>query len=125
MVTQGIRQLADSVKEMNIEVEIQGEDGENYSHLSPIVYRCVREAITNSLKYARASHMDIIVKFSDAGISLYMFDDGQGCASINEDHGLSGIRERVNEAGGQVRFMSAEGEGFQIYIELPAGDSHQ
>ncbi len=125
LVTQGIRQLADSVKEMNIEVEIQGEDGENYSHLSPIVYRCVREAITNSLKYARASHMDIIVKFSDAGISLYMFDDGQGCASINEDHGLSGIRERVNEAGGQVRFMSAEGEGFQIYIELPAGDSHQ
>lgn len=119
LVTQGVNQLAGSVKEMNVEVEIQGEDGPRYSHLSAVVYRCMREAITNCLKYAHASHMDVIVKFGERLINVYIFDNGQGCAAVKEHHGLSGIRRRVEEAGGQVRFLSSEGEGFQIFIELP------
>lgn len=65
--------------------------------------------------------MDVIVKFETEQVSLYIFDDGQGCGQIAESHGLRGIRQRVEQAGGQVRVLSAEGEGFQIYIRLPAG----
>lgn len=120
-VTQGIRQLADSVREIEVEVEVQGEDGEVFDALSPIVYSCLREAITNCLKYAQASHMDVIVKFGEERLSLYIFDDGQGCAELQENHGIRGIRERAGLAGGTVRVMTAEGEGFQIYLELPVG----
>lgn len=119
LVSQGVYQLAGSVKETDIEVEIQGEDGPEYSHLSNIVYQCLREAITNCLKYAKASHMDVIVKFEKASISVYMFDNGQGCSAIEEHNGLLGIRRRVMDAGGNVRYLSAEGEGFQIFLELP------
>lgn len=119
LVTEGVYQLTGQVKEMEVEVEIQGEDGPEYSHLSALVYRCLREAITNCLKYAHASHMDVIVKFAKKDLSLYVFDNGQGCASIQESHGLRGIRERVEKAGGQVRFLSARGEGFQMYMKLP------
>lgn len=119
LVSQGVYQLAGSVKETDIEVEIQGEDGPEYSHLSHIVYQCLREAITNCLKYAKASHMDVIVKFEKASVSVYMFDNGQGCPSIEEHNGLLGIRRRVTDAGGNVRYLSAEGEGFQIFLELP------
>lgn len=118
-VTQGIRQLADSVRGLEIEVEVQGEDGEAYMALSPIVYSCFREAITNCLKYAQASHMDVIVKLEEERLCLYIFDDGQGCAEVQESNGIRGIRERVRLAGGTVRIMTAEGEGFQIYLELP------
>ncbi len=121
LVTQGVRQLAGSVKGLPVEVEIQGEDGPEYSHLSVILYECLREAITNCLKYAKARRMDVIVKFETEQVSLYIFDDGQGCGQIAESHGLRGIRQRVEQAGGQVRVLSAEGEGFQIYIRLPAG----
>ncbi len=121
LVTQGICQLAKSVKELEVEVDIQGEDGPGYSHLSMIVYECFREAITNCLKYARATHMDAIVKFEEKGISLYIFDNGQGCREVVENNGIRGIRERVENAGGRVRILSSEGEGFQIYIWLPAG----
>lgn len=119
LVTQGVVQLAESVKEIKIEAEIQGQDGPKYSHLSGIVYSCLREAVTNCLRYADASRMDVILKFSDLALCLYIFDDGRGCGMVQESHGLSGIRERVEKAGGQVRFLSAEGEGFQIYMELP------
>lgn len=119
LVTQGIRQLADSVREIPVEVEIQGEDGPACSHLSHVVCQCLREAITNCLKYASASRMDVIVKFTPDTLSLYIFDDGNGCDDIRESNGIRGIRSRVEKAGGQARFLSSTGEGFQIYIRLP------
>ncbi len=119
LVTEGIFQLTRRIKEIEVEVELQGEDGERYSHLSSVVCRCLREAVTNCLKYARATHMDVIVKFGKNDLSLYVFDNGQGCARIEEHNGIRGIRERVEKAGGQVRFISAEGEGFQMVIQLP------
>lgn len=121
LITQGVYQLAASVKEIEVEVEIQGEDKQEYSYLSPVVYESLREAITNCLKYAEATHMDVILKFSSS-LNFYIFDNGQGCSSIEEGNGLSGIRRRVERAGGKVRTISGIGEGFQIYINLPLRD---
>lgn len=119
LVTQGVYQLARSVKEFEVEVEIQGEDRQEYSHLSLVVYECLREAVTNCLKYANASHMDVILKFGSESLNLYIFDNGKGCSGIQEGNGIRGIRERVERAGGKVRIISGSGEGFQIYIRLP------
>lgn len=119
LVTQGIRQLAKSVRELEVEVNVQGEDGPGYSHLSMVVYECFREAITNCLRYAKATHMDVIVKFEENSLSLYIFDNGCGCGEVAEGNGIRGIRKRVETAGGQLRILSSEGEGFQIYIRLP------
>ena len=102
-----------------MEVEIQGEDREAYSHLSPVVYECLREAITNCLKYAHATHMDVILKFGSGCLNLYIFDNGAGCGEIQEGNGMRGIRQRTEAAGGTVRTISDNGEGFQIYIRLP------
>ena len=86
---------------------------------SSVVYSCVREAITNCLRYAGAAHMDVILKFLPEGLNLYLFDDGAGCGEIVEGNGIRGIRERVEQAGGTVRFRSESGAGFQITIQLP------
>ena len=118
LITQGVCQLAGSVKEFEVEVEIQGKDRPEYSNLSPVVYECLREAITNCLKYANASHMDVILKFGSS-LNLYIFDNGQGCGKIEEGNGMVGIRRRVEHAGGKVRILSGQEEGFQIYISLP------
>lgn len=119
LITQGVCQLARSVKELEVEVEIQGEDRPEYSHLSPAVYECLREAITNCLKYAEASHMDVILKFGSGYLNFYIFDNGKGCSQIQDRNGIRGIRQRVDQAGGTVRIISEYGEGFQIYIRLP------
>lgn len=120
-VTQSVTQLAESVREIAVEPEFLGEDGPEYMKFSPVVYGILREAITNCLKYAEASHMDVIVKFEKSGLSLYIFDDGQGCEEIQENNGIRGIRNRAELAGGTARVLSAKGEGFQIYVNLPVG----
>lgn len=119
LVTQGIMQLADQVKEIPVVVTLQGEDSEKYSHLSGNIYDTVRESITNALKYSSASKIEIIIRFQDNCIELVIGDDGSGCAEIKENNGIRGIRERVEQAGGTVRFLSAPGEGFLTRIKLP------
>lgn len=119
LVTQGIMQLADRVREIPVEVTIQGEDSEKYSHLTEPLYECTRESITNTLKYAEADRMDIILRFLEDGVELVIGDDGRGCEQINENNGVRGIRERVEKAGGTVRFITAGGEGFLTRVKLP------
>ena len=123
LVTQGIMQLAGRVKEIPVEVTVKGEDGEQYSHLSKMLYDCTRESITNTLKYADASRMDIVLKFKGDCLDLIISDDGKGCEDIKDNNGLSGIRKRVEEAGGTVRFISSDGEGFltRIHVRVKRG----
>lgn len=118
LMTQGIMQLANQVKEIPVEVTIQGEDSEKYSHLSRVVYDCVRESITNTLKYAQASKVEIVVRFSEDSIELMIADDGVGCEFIDANNGIRGIRERVETCGGTVRFISGNREGFLTRIHL-------
>ena len=119
LVTKGIMQLAGQVKEMPVEVTVKGEDSDKYSHLSKMLYDCTRESITNTLKYADASKIDIILRFKENSLDLIISDNGRGCEVINDNNGLSGIRNRVNKAGGTVRFVSENGEGFLTRIHVP------
>jgi signal transduction histidine kinase len=120
LVTQALLQLANQVKEFPVEVTVQGTDSDRYSPAAGILSSCLREAITNCLKYAHASRMDVIVKFKSRSVELYIFDDGQGCEKISENNGLSGMRTRVEQAGGTLKVRSDAGEGFQIVAEIPA-----
>lgn len=113
LISQGVYQLAGSVKEFEVEVEIQGEDRQEYSHLSPVVYDCLREAITNCHKYAHATHMDVILKFGADSLNLYMFDNGKGCLHIEEGNGIRGIRQRTEQAGGQSGSYPNPGKDFR------------
>lgn len=111
--------LAESVRELETEVCIKGEDGPKYSPLSDIVYECAREAVTNCLKYADATHMDLIVKFHEDSLDFYVFDNGGGCDKMIPGNGFQGMEARVKRMGGEFRTVSAVGEGFQITIKLP------
>lgn len=119
MVTQGILQLANRVKEIPVEVTVRGEDREEYSHLGRICYDCVRESITNTLKYAHASKIDIVIRFLKDRLELMIADDGDGCDTITDNNGLRGIRERVEKAGGSVHFTSEKGQGFLTVVKIP------
>lgn len=119
LVTQGIMQLTDQVKEISVELTVQGKDSEKYSHLSRVLYDCVRETITNALKYADANKLEIVLQFQEDGVGLMMADDGVGCATLTDHNGLAGIRERVDHAGGTVKFITGQQEGFLTRIWLP------
>lgn len=121
-ITDGIKELADSVRGVECDVCVQGEETERYLFCAVAVCKSCRESITNSLRYSGADRIDIVVKFLAASLEVYIFDNGCGCSEIHEGNGLSGIENRIKEIGGVVSFMSSEGNGFTTSIKIPLGE---
>lgn len=118
-VVGAVRTLADSVRDMEVELCVQGEEDESYVFCAGAVYDSCRELITNCVRYANAERMDIILKLLGGSLELYVFDNGRGCADIKENNGLRGIKERIEKLGGTAAFRSAEGNGFSAVIKIP------
>jgi signal transduction histidine kinase len=77
----------------------------------------IMEALTNASKYSRASKIQIKIDIGKKNIRLFYKDDGIGCINIKDNLGLSGMRERVRNAGG---IISIDGrDGFLIVCNLP------
>lgn len=83
------------------------------------LFCCVQEALTNTMRHARASRLVIRVARRGEALVASVADDGRGSAAP-EGNGLAGMRERVAELGGMLRIDGRSGRGFALSIELPA-----
>jgi len=78
------------------------------------LYRIFQEAITNTLKHARAQKARIIIKTEPGKINFSYTDDGIGSADIEYGTGLRGMMTRISAMGGKINFVSTPGKGFYI-----------
>jgi signal transduction histidine kinase len=86
------------------------------------VYRLAQESLTNIAKYANASQAQISLRNLDGYIAVMVKDNGQGFNPQHVDpsrHGLTGMRHRVEAAGGKLSIISTEGKGTEIGAILP------
>jgi len=82
--------------------------------------RIGQEALTNTLKYAHANTFDTRLVCHTNKLRLEFHDDGVGF-NINDQHdgvGLTGMRERVAQMGGELKITSARGKGTKITVAL-------
>lgn len=88
-----------------------------------IVYRLVQEALTNVVKHARASHVDLVAREGEGRIRISVCDDGEGFDpdAPGAGRGLKGMRERIELFGGELEVSSAPGEGTEISASVPLG----
>jgi signal transduction histidine kinase len=82
-------------------------------------YFVASEALTNSVKHARASRLSVTAERRNGSLVLCISDDGVGGAVAAERSGLAGITDRVAALGGTLRVSSPRGRGTQITAELP------
>jgi len=94
--------------------------------LSPVLdlsaYRIVQESITNVLKHARASRVELTVDYQDNGLVITVSDNGGGPNETprgSMGHGLIGMRERASLFGGEITAGSSSLGGFMIRAHLP------
>ncbi len=86
-------------------------------------YRIVQEGVTNALKHARASHVDVTFHYRRDELHIEVRDDGQGrSTSDGLGHGLVGIRERVKIYGGEMTAGAPPEGGFLLGARLPLED---
>jgi two-component system sensor histidine kinase DesK len=83
----------------------------------------VREAVTNIVRHAQATHCRMRFTTSGDGYhSLLITDDGAH-PKLQEGNGLRGMRERVQSLGGRMSITTDP--GVTLLIELPQTASHQ
>jgi two-component system, NarL family, sensor kinase len=83
-------------------------------------YRIVVEAVTNTVRHARARHCQVSIACTPAGLAVEVTDDGTGLnAAGRHGHGLAIMRERAEELGGTVTIRDGP-PGFTVQARLPA-----
>ena len=87
------------------------------------LFRIVQEALTNVVRHARATQVNVRLHAAGDTLELDIEDNGLGYApqAISGAHalGLLGIRERVDVFGGTVEFGSAPGCGAAVRVRMP------
>jgi signal transduction histidine kinase len=93
-----------------------------------VVFRIAQEAITNVVRHANASKIDLQLDYSSDNIYLRVEDNGQG---FNTDEvlkkkpgkpaawGLLGMVERASLVGGTCNIFSHPGKGTLIEVNVP------
>lgn len=89
------------------------------------LYQIVREAVTNAVKHARPTRVEVGVAGSpEAGYTVRIADDGSGFTDGPDDglphHGLASMRERASILAGQLLIDSTPGAGTTVTITMPA-----
>ncbi|WP_238006945.1 histidine kinase [Dactylosporangium sp. AC04546] len=86
-----------------------------------LVYRIVREALTNIMRYAEGAATTVRIAAGDGWVSIDVLDDGGTSAAgdLGTGRGLAGLRARVEAAGGSLEAGPA-GPGWRVHARLPA-----
>jgi len=91
--------------------------------LSTALFRIFQETLTNVMRHAEASRMEVRLRAESRQLVLSVEDDGRGITGAQiEDarsFGLIGIRERLRPFGGTVQFSGRPGRGTRVTVTIP------
>jgi signal transduction histidine kinase len=84
------------------------------------VYRVVQEALTNVVKHADATTVDVHLRFTGTHVDVEIADDGRGPpGGAMPGRGLLGLTERVEALGGTLITARRPGGGHRVHCVLP------
>jgi signal transduction histidine kinase len=122
-----IKQHAKSIsatKEIKIKVMENGLDERLENSLELTIFRVIQELITNTIKHAEASELDIHLNQHEDVLNIIVEDNGVGFDSSkprneNSGMGLSSIERRIEQLGGTVIVESQPKNGTSVIIDIP------
>jgi signal transduction histidine kinase len=115
--------LVSRVRETGLDVSVSGTPGSVPPGAEVTVYRIVQEALTNTLKHARApTRVAIDLSYSADEVVVDVHDDGAQPRAVRPPGlGLTGMRERVAGYGGTLGAGPDPGGGWRVHACLPLG----
>lgn len=120
---QGIEQLLMELQtKIQIELKWEVQDIALNSSIEDHLFRIVQELLSNTLRHAKASELEVYLKKVDNNVMLRLVDDGVGFDITKQktgSYGLTNIKERVAGMGGTVKIISFKGQGTSIEIKIP------
>ena len=102
------------VEEVSIQPSIENE-----------LFRVVQELLSNTLRHAKASELELYLNQSANQLVLRIQDDGVGFDTSKKkagSYGLLNVKERISSVGGTVKIISILNQGTSIEIKIPLID---
>ena len=93
-----------------------------------IAFRVVQESLTNALRYAPGAAVRVLVSGAGGGLTVHVENDGatrEGPGLSGTGRGLTGLRERVQQQGGQLLAGPTPRGGWLVEARLPGLDRPQ
>jgi signal transduction histidine kinase len=117
-------ELLDQVRAggLRVELTVQGEPRDVPAGVDLSAFRIVQEALTNTLKHARASRADVWLRYTDASLDVEVLDDGSAAAPVGQGRGIVGMRERAAMLGGELAAGPRPAGGFRVRARMPLGE---
>ena len=106
-----------------VESKIEG-DFENLPEAhQTALYRILQESLTNIVRHANATRVEVVLRRHGNGVTLTVRDNGQGLSDNARNkqgsYGLFGMSERVLELHGKLDIETARNVGTIITVDLP------
>ena len=120
---QGIEQLLRELEtKINIKLTWDIEDVVLQESVENHLFRIMQELLSNTLRHAKASELEVYLHKINSIVTLQVIDDGIGFDVSQEksaSYGLKTMRERITAMGGEVKIVSLKGQGTSVEIKVP------
>jgi len=113
----------------DVTFEIEGKARPLPADASLALYRGAQEALTNVARYAPGASTTVRLDYGPDRVALSVEDrvavpsvpgpEHDGLAGVGGGHGLDGMRERVERAGGSMHAGPTAAGGWRVELELP------
>lgn len=119
-----LKSLAKLVQEqsrLDIRFDVAGEITPWSPEASETLYRVLQEALTNVIRHANASAVDIRVQESACTLTMIVADNGPFAADVPPaaGFGISGMRARCEAAGGTLAIRPRLPYGIELEATIP------
>jgi signal transduction histidine kinase len=113
---------------LDVTLTIEGNPRSLSTDASLALYRGAQEALTNVARYAPAATTTVLLRYEDDRAIVSIEDHvaasalarahGHGLAGVGGGHGLAGLRERLERAGGSMQAGPTE-NGWRVELDMP------
>jgi signal transduction histidine kinase len=81
----------------------------------------LQEALTNAVRHAGASAVDVRIVHDRDAVTILVEDDGTGPgpSAHTEGAGIRGMRERARRLGGTLQISGRQPAGWRVHAHLP------
>ncbi len=109
----------------NLKVSLKQNVSKLPKKIEEHIFRILQELISNTLRHAQASCLDVYLYQTDFELQLKVVDNGIGfqLGSLDDlSYGLRNIKERVEDMAGTVQLLTAPKQGLAVDIRIPLLD---
>lgn len=112
-----MRELMEAAETLDCKITFEGGTQEDAGRHTILKY-AIREAMTNAIRHAGANELTVHMEIQNDTLYSVIKDNGnRWITSISEGSGLTTLRSRIEQAGGNMEIRC--GEGVKLHIKLP------